>query len=262
MEIKVLIVDDERPARTMIRSLLAGHDRIEIVGECENGLEAVSAIKAKQPDLVFLDVQMPETDGFQVLENLAGDALLPHIVFVTAYDQYAVRAFEKGALDYLLKPFDRERFEQALRRAVSQIQSRKQDDFSERLLTLLNEHRGGGGGSEASGFLERLIIKANGRVFFLKTADVFWIEAEGNYVVLHTEKQKHYFREPISSLESKLDSRRFRRIGRGTIVNLEAVSELQAWSRGDYLVLLKNGTQLKLSHRYRENLAKHFGGSL
>jgi two-component system LytT family response regulator len=257
MGIKVLIVDDERPARTMIRALLGGRDEIEIVGECENGQEAIGAIVSRQPDLIFLDVQMPETDGFEVIERLAGSESLPHIVFVTAYDQYAVRAFEKGALDYLLKPFDRERFERALKRAVSQIQSRKQEDFGERLLSLLNER-----GGAADEYLERLIVKREGRVFFLKTADIFWIQAEGNYVLLHTERQKHYFREPISSLENKLDPRRFRRIGRGAIVNLEAVSELQQWSRGDYLVILKNGVELKLSHRYRENLSRHFGGNL
>jgi len=255
MKIKVLIVDDEQPARMMIRRLLDGRAEIEIVGECENGLEAVAAIESKQPNLVFLDVQMPEVDGFAVIESLTAKPL-PHIVFVTAYDQYAVRAFEVNALDYLLKPFDRERFDQALERAVAQIESRKQDDLGERLLSLLDGH------GEAANRLEHLIIKGDGRVFFLKTAEIFWIEAQGNYVLLHTDKQKHFFREPISSLEKKLDPRRFRRIGRGAIVNLEYVRELQTWSRGDYLVVLKNGAELKLSHRYRENLAKYLGGNL
>lgn len=255
MKIKVLIVDDEQPARTMIRRLLDGRAEIEIVGECENGSEAVAAIEAKQPNLVFLDVQMPEVDGFAVIEKLAGKSL-PHIVFVTAYDQYAVRAFETGALDYLLKPFDRERFDQALGRAVAQIEARNQDDLGERLLSLLD------GRGDAANYLERLIIKANGRVFFLKTAEIFWIEAQGNYVLLHTDKQKHFFRASVSSLENKLDPRRFCRIGRSAIVNLEYIRELQTWSRGDYLVVLKNGAELKLSHRYRENLAKYLGGSL
>ncbi len=255
MKIKVLIVDDEQPARTMIRRLLDNRAEIEIVGECENGLEAVAAVESKKPNLVFLDVQMPEVDGFAVIEKIAGKPL-PHIVFVTAYDQYAVRAFEKGALDYLLKPFDRERFDRALTRAVAQIESRRQDDLGERLLALLDER------NEAVSPLERLFIKGDGRVFFLKTDEIFWIEAQGNYVLLHADKQKHFLREPIGSLENKLDPRRFCRIGRGAIVNLEYVRELQTWSRGDYLVVLKNGEQLKLSHRYRENLAKSLGGNL
>lgn len=242
----------------MIRRLLEGRAGIEIVGECENGSEAVREIESKKPHLVFLDVQMPEVDGFAVIEKLAGKSP-PHIVFVTAYDRYAVRAFETGALDYLLKPFDRERFDHALKRAVAQIETRRQDDLGERLLSLLSERRRGAASDD---FLDRLIIKADGRVIFLKTSEIFWIEAQGNYVVLHADRQKHFFREPISSLENKLDPRRFRRIGRGAIVNLEYVRELQTWSRGDYLVILKNGAELKLSHRYRENLAKHFGGNL
>lgn len=255
MKIKVLIVDDERPSRLMIRRLLEDRANVEIVGECENGMEAIAAIESKELNLIFLDVQMPEIDGFAVIEKLSGKPL-PHIVFVTAYDQYAVRAFEVNALDYLLKPFDRERFEQALERAVAEIENRKQDDLSERLLSLLNRRDG------ASSYLERLIIKANGRVFFLKTNEICWIEAQGNYVLLHSEREKHFFRETISNLELNLDQRRFCRIGRGAIVNLEYVRELQTWSHGDYKVVLKNGEQLKLSHRFRQNFSKHFGGNL
>jgi two-component system LytT family response regulator len=254
-KIKILIVDDERPARMMIRHLLGGRKEIEIAGECENGREAIAAIEAIKPDLVFLDVQMPEVDGFEVIKSLAGK-MPPQIVFVTAYDQYAVRAFEVHALDYLLKPFDRERFEQALTRAVSQIESEKKGDFERRLFSLLKERE------SSAEYLERFIIKANGRVFFLKSDEIMWIEAEANYVALHAEKQTHLFREAISSLETKLDPRRFRRIGRSAIVNLDFVRELQVWSRGDYKVILKNGAELKLSHRYRDNLSKYLGGNL
>ncbi len=255
MKIKVLIVDDERPARSIIRRLLEGRPDVEVVGECENGLEAVAAIESKKPNLVFLDVQMPELDGFAVIESLSAKAL-PSIIFVTAYEQHAVRAFEIHALDYLLKPFDSERFEQALGRAIAQIENQQQGDLGGRLLSLLSARDG------ATNYLERLIIKSNGRVFFLNTAEIFWIEAQGNYVLLHTEEGKHSFREPISSLESKLEPRRFRRVGRSAIVNLEYVRELQTWSRGDYKIVLKNGAQLKLSHRFRENLTKHLGGNL
>ncbi len=254
-KIKALIVDDEQLARKMIRRLLDGHGEIEIIGECENGREAITAIETAQPDLVFLDIQMPEVDGFAVLESLTGKHL-PHIVFVTAYDQYAIRAFEVHALDYLLKPFDRERFEQALERALAQIESEKDSHLNQRLLSLLGEHTG------ATNYLGRMIIKNDGRVFFLKTDEIFWIEAQGNYVLLYTERQKHFFREAISSLESKLDPHQFKRIGRSAIVNLDQVRELQVWSRGDYKVVLRNGAELKLSHRYRENLSKYLGGNL
>jgi two-component system LytT family response regulator len=250
-----LIVDDEPLARKMVRVMLRGHTGIEVIGECENGLEAITAILTDNPDIVFLDVQMPEIDGFEVLEGCKSEHL-PLIIFVTAYDQYAVRAFEINALDYLLKPYDQERFEQALERACQQVHSGRSGHFNERILALLEQTQ-----ARAS-YLERLIIKTEGRIFFLRTEEIEWIEAEGNYVSLHVGKKRYFFREAISSLETHLDPRKFQRIQRSAIVNIDYINELQPWSRGDYRVILRDGTQLKLSHRYRENLDKQLGGTL
>jgi two-component system LytT family response regulator len=253
VKIKTLIVDDEPLARSMARRMLDSHANIELAGECESGEEAVAMIRTLKPDLVFLDVQMPGLDGFAVIEALASERL-PQIIFITAYDQYAVRAFDVHALDYLLKPFDRERFEQALGRAVRQIESEQSGKLNDRILSMLAERE--------PRYLERFIIKTEGRVFFLKADEIEWIEAEGNYVTLHAGGKGHLFREAISSLEARLDPRKFQRIGRSAIVNLDSVRELQPWFRGDYKIILHDGTELKLSHRFRDNLNKYLGGSL
>lgn len=253
-KIRVLIVDDEPLGRTLIRRMLDAHKEVEIVGEATSGSEAVAAIETETPDLVFLDVQMPETDGFAVLETVKGKQ--PAIIFVTAYDEYAVRAFETGALDYLLKPYDRKRFEQAFERAARQIQNQKETAVGEQILSLLSETK------SPEKYIERFIIKASGRIFFLKAEEVVWISSEGNYVLLHTPPKNHIFRETISSLEQKLNPHKFRRINRSAIVNLDFVRELQPWFRGDHKVILQDGTELKLSHRFRQNLNQNFGGSL
>jgi two-component system LytT family response regulator len=249
-----LIVDDETLARMMVRKMLETHPDFEVVGECENGGEAIATLRSSTCDLMFLDVQMPEVDGFAVLAALAPEQI-PHVIFVTAYDQYAVRAFQVNALDYLLKPFDRERFEQALERA-QQIHDEAGGDFKGRLLTLLAQRE------SQPQHIERLLVKAGGRVFFLKTDELEWIESEGNYVSLHAGKRKYLFREAISTLEAQLDPKKFRRISRSTIVNIDSVIEFQPRFRGDYWVMLRGGTKLKLSHRYRRNLDRDFGGSL
>jgi two-component system LytT family response regulator len=253
--ITALIVDDEPLARTMVRKLLERHHDVEILAECESGVEAIERINLRAPDLVFLDVQMPEVNGFDVIAAL-NPAHLPHIVFVTAYDRYALKAFEVRALDYLLKPFDEERFGATLARARQQIQSDRAGDLSQRLLDLVSEQK------PRSEYLDRMIIKTGGRVFFLKTDEIDWIEAQGNYVALHTGKQQHLFRATLAGLESQLDPRKFRRIHRSTIVNVDSIRELQPWFRGDYRVVLRSGVELRLSHRFRENLDKNFGGSL
>ena len=253
--IKVLIVDDERLARRLVRNMLQNYPDIEIVGECENGDEAIAALRSSTCDLMFLDVQMPETDGFAVLAGLAPEQM-PHVIFVTAYDHYAVQAFKVHALDYLLKPFDQERFEEALERARRQIRDEDDGDLNARLLTLLAQRE------SQSRHVERLLVKAEGRVFFLKTDELEWIEAQGNYVSLHAGKRKYLFREAITTLEAQLDPKKFRRISRSTIVNVDSVREFQPRFRGDYWVILRGGAKLKLSHRYRSNLDKDFGGSL
>ena len=254
MQIKTLIVDDEPLARERLRTLLAEVTEISLVGECANGHEAVDAIATQQPELLFLDVQMPELDGFGVLDKIAG-ASMPAVIFVTAYDQYALRAFEVHALDYLLKPFDRGRFQKALQRARLQIEQTRNGAVNERLRLLLEDLRA------EKQWLERLVIKSGGRIFFLKTAEIDWIEAAGNYVRLHVERETHLLRETIKNLESQLDPKKFLRINRSTLVRLDHIKELQSWFNGEYAVILQDGTQLTSSRGYREQLDMLLGKS-
>lgn len=253
--IRALIVDDELLARERIRDILESDSEIEIIGECAGGQEAIEAIERQTPDLVFLDVEMPGKDGFAVLEELGPDRI-PAIIFVTAYDQYAVRAFEVYALDYLLKPFDRERFEKALLRAKAHIQNEKSENITERILSALEEIK------SKPVHLERLVIKMNGHVFFVKTDDIDWLEAEGNYVRLHAGKESYLLRDTISALEGQLDPKRFVRVHRSAIVNVDRIQELQAWFHGEYRIILREGVQLTLSRSYREKLHELLGRPL
>jgi len=251
-KIRTLIVDDEPLAREKIVDMLAGDAEIEIVGECGDGLAAVAAIEAHKPDLLFLDVQMPELDGFGVLEVIEET---PVIIFVTAYDQYALRAFEVHALDYLLKPFDRERFNKALQRAKHQIARERAGAAPQELIALLADLKA------RPKPLERLVIKAGGRVFFLRVDEIDWIEAAANYVKLHVGRESHLLRETINGLAAKLDPDKFLRIHRSIVINLERVKELQPWFHGDYVIILQDGTQLTSSRNYREQLRNLLGKS-
>jgi two-component system LytT family response regulator len=253
VSIRALIVDDEPLGRQRIRSLLKDESDLEIVGECGDGREAVAAIRDHQPDLVFLDVQMPGLDGFGVLEAV-GPKYMPAVIFVTAHDSHALRAFEVHAVDYLLKPFDRRRLQQALQRARQQIEQREQTvgQYSA-LLEDVQSHRR---------FLDRLVIKSAGRVFFLKTGEIDWIEAAGNYLRLHVGGEVHLLRETMSNLESRLNSGKFLRIHRSTMVNLDRIKELSPLFHGDYRVLLHDGTELTLSRSYRPKLQELLGDSI
>jgi two-component system LytT family response regulator len=235
---------------------------VEIVGESATGRAAVKAIQTMQPDLVFLDVQMPEMDGFQVLSALPAEQI-PIVIFVTAYDRYALRAFEFHALDYLLKPFDRERFEQAFGRAKMTLLKERAGNLNDRIIALLDERRSVPAASQTSHpaqSLERIVIKDGGRVFFLRVEEIEWIEAEGNYVAVHMGSKSYLHRESISTLEARLDPRVFQGIHRSTIVNLDCVKELQPLFRGEYYVIMRDGTELKLSHSYRDKLLKQLDG--
>lgn len=256
--LRVLIVDDEAAARELLREMLAdeaSEARIEIIGECADGQNALRAIKDLRPDLVLLDVQMPELDGFGVLAALAPDEM-PHVIFTTAYDSYAVNAFEVHALDYLLKPFDEERLYEALRRARREIERSGQDGIAERVVSLLETR------SARPKYAERLAVKDGSRVFFLRADEIEWIGAEGNYVALHVGKRAHLLRHSITQIEAELDPHRFRRIHRSTIVNIDRIRELRPLFRGEYEVILRDGTTLKLSHNYRDNLRRQLGGAL
>jgi two-component system LytT family response regulator len=235
-KIRTLIVDDEPLARSNLAVLLRLDPDIEIAGECGSGLEALAAIRDANPDLVFLDVQMPECDGFDVLE-LLGQDLPSAIIFVTAYDQYALRAFEAGALDYLLKPFDNARFERALERAKQRVWR----------------------GKDQPRKLERLVIKSVGEVAFVKVSEIDWIEAADYYASLHVGRRTHLLRRSMAELEQELDPEMFCRIHRSTIVRLNRVRGLKLNEDGEYEVLLENGERLRLSRRYRKQLQSRLG---
>ena len=251
--IRTVIVDDELLGRTVIREMLRGDAEVTIIGECANGREAIELIRQEHPDLLFLDVQMPVLDGFAVLSALD---TIPFTIFVTAYDQYAVRAFEVHAVDYLLKPFDRERFGKALQRAKTALRQAQTHTINERILALLEAQQ------PKPDYLERLVIKANGRVLFLNVDEIDWIEAQGNYVCLHSKKESYLLRETISGLEAQLDPKKFARIHRSTIVQLNRIKELHPWTHGEYRVLLKDSTELTLSRSYRDHFQSLLGQSM
>ena len=259
MMIRALIADDEPLARERIRTLAAADPELEIVGECAHGREAVEAIRREAPDLLFLDVQMPGLDGFGVLQAV-GPERMPATIFVTAYDRYALRAFEVAAVDYLLKPFDRERFQKALRRAKGWLRQKRrdvsQDDVNRRLLAALESLR------PEPRYLERLMVKSAGRILFLPAAEIDWIEATGNYVRLHAGRDAHLLRDTMRNLETGLDPARFVRIHRSAIVNIERVQEMHPWFHGDFEVLLRGGRRLTLSRGYRHRLEAALGRRL
>ncbi|HEV7843396.1 MAG TPA: LytTR family DNA-binding domain-containing protein [Pyrinomonadaceae bacterium] len=254
--IRAMIVDDEPLARGTIRLLLKEDAEVEIITEAGSGAEAVALISKHAPDLLFLDIQMPGMNGFDVLEKIDTTSI-PAIIFVTAFDQYALRAFEVHALDYLLKPFDDARFEKALRQAKEQIEQREINKLSQKLFALLEdreERHDEPRAVDRSRYLTRLMIKSASRIFFLRVEEIDWIGAEDYYVKLHFGRKSHLLRETMSDLEAKLDPDKFLRIHRSSIVNLDRVKEMHAHFNGDYIVILHDGTELKLSRSRREQL--------
>jgi two-component system LytT family response regulator len=253
--IRAVIADDEALARKFIRRMLKDDPDVEIAGECGNGKETVAMIRKQNPDLVFLDVQMPEMDGFAVLESI-GVERLPEIIFATAYEQYAIRAFELHALDYLLKPFDQARFKDAIRHAKQRFRSERQNEGRTQISALLQSIR------NKSQYLDRLMIKAGGRITFLSTDEINWIEADDKYVHLHTGKISPMVRQTLSAMETQLDPRKFRRVHRSAIVNVERIKELQPLFSGEHSILLQDGTKLTLSRNYKDKLFELLGKPL
>jgi two-component system, LytTR family, response regulator len=253
--VRILIVDDEPLARERIRGLLSAEPDAPHVEECGNGEDAAAAILARPPDLVFLDVQMPGLDGFEVLERLA-PAPLPLVVFVTAYEQHALRAFEVHAVDYLLKPFDADRFATALGRARARLAGNGRDEMTRAVQALLDGAR-----ESRPARSEVLSVRVGERIVPVRLDEIDWIEAEGNYVRLHRGRASHLLRETMASLEESLDARRFRRIHRSAIVNVDRIAELLPWFGKDFKVKLKDGTELTLSRSYVDRLAEFLGRS-
>jgi two-component system LytT family response regulator len=252
---RVIIADDEPLARARLRMLLDGEPWVDVIAECSDGPSTITAIEKFRPELVFLDVQMPGGSGFDVIEAV-GAGRMPFVIFVTAFDRYALRAFDVHALDYLLKPFDRDRFRDALTRARERIERSSNGDLERRLLAIVNDLK------PAPQPMERFVIKSGGRVFFLRAEDIEWIEAAGNYVKLHVGAETHVFRETMNSLEARLNPSVFFRIHRSHIVNIERVRELQPWFNGEYVVFLTSGARLTLSRGYREKLQDRIGRPL
>ena len=247
--IRTLIADDEPLARERLRALLARHPDVEIIGECANGADTIAAISDLRPDLVLLDVEMPRVDGFGVLEALDPEAL-PAVVFVSAHDQYALRAFEAHALDYVLKPFDEARVDRALRRVRGQLarSAATAPHVDPRLASLLDELR-------QQRRSDRLVVRTGGRVVFLRTEDIDWVEASGNYVRLHVGSESHLLRDSMKNMERRLDPTTFIRIHRSAIVNVDRIRELEPWFHGEYIVILRDGTRLTASRVFSDRLS-------
>jgi len=247
MKIRTLIADDEPLARDRLRQLLEAEAEIEIIGECMDGAEALAAIQKDSPDLVFLDVQMPELDGFSVLEALEGQPM-PVIVFVTAHDKFALRAFEVHAVDYLLKPFDRERFQAALRHATEHVRNKAAGMHTEPQAAVLTQLR------PQAKPLDRLAVKSGAHIVWVSLADIDWIESADNYVELHVGPKSHLLRETLNALEERLPAEKFVRISRSAMVNPLRIKELRRMLYGGYEIRLTNGATLTLSRRYRDKL--------
>jgi two-component system LytT family response regulator len=255
--IRAIIVDDEELARRGIRALTTEAGDIEIVAECSNGIDAIEAIRSSALDLVFLDVQMPGKNGFEVIEAI-GVEECPHIIFVTAFDRYALNAFDAHALDYLLKPIDEKRFDRALARARAALSSERDSDLGRRLAQLIAEV----GSPEPIAIADRIPVKTGGRVVVVRVADIDWVEANGDYVTLHAGGKKWLLRETISMAEARLAPARFVRIHRSTLVNTDRVREMRPLNKGEFAVILADGTEVKLSRKYRDAIRRVAGTDL
>ena len=245
--VRVMVIDDETLGRRKISRMLKDDPEIEVAGEFAGGPEAVSMIRSSEPDLLFLDINIPEMDGFRLLDEI-DTTKKPYVIFVTAYDQYAVKAFQVHAVDYLLKAFDGERFHEALRRAKERIRESLKPELSNTLRSLLNTVQG------KNDSIDRFMIKSNGSISFLRAEEIDWIEAQGAYVCLYSHGKKHLLREKIGDIDSKVSLNQFVRIHRSTIVNVDRIKEMQPLFYGEYAVILNDGTRLTMSRSYREKV--------
>lgn len=253
MIFSAIVVDDEEYARDIIRSLLAQDDSIKLLAECGNGAEAIERISEYKPDIVFLDIQMPEVNGFEVIEATR-EKHNPHYIFTTAYDSFALKAFEVNAIDYLLKPFDDDRFFNALHKAKEKVQAPVSGLMKENLLALIDASR-----QSKRSFLKRISVRTGSRIHFINVEDIDWIEADNQYVKIHTAQKHQVHRQPLSELESLLDPAQFVRIHRSTIVNINRITSLEPHFRGDYVISLQDNTKLKLAKSRKESLRKLMG---
>ncbi len=254
---RTVVADDEPLGRDKLRLLLNEERGVEVVAECQNGEETLNALKSYEPDLLLLDIRMPDMDGFQVLREIPVQKM-PVVIFTTAYDQYAVRAFEAHALDYLLKPFDRERLHHAINRERAELITMRHREMTHRMLEFLEDRPG----SSTAAKDRRLVLKTGGRVVFLNFEEIDWVEAAANYVKLNAGNQSYLLREGIGHVTDKLDPAQFIRIHRSTVVNVHKIKELQPVNSGEYIVVLKNGKELSCSRGYRLSLQRLIENSL
>lgn len=246
-KIKTLIVDDEVLARDKLVIFLQEEEDFEIVGQCSNGIEALEHLDKSYPDLLFLDIQMPEMDGMELLRNIEVQKI-PCIILVTAYDDYAIKAFEYHALDYLLKPFDRERFLMTLKRVKEQMLLYSQGNHHTQLLTYIKESL------PNTQYLEKVVVKDAGKIFFVKTKDVEWVESAGNYLKLHVGKTVHMIRETMNSFEQKLNPQEFIRVHRSALVNIEAINNLESWGNTEFVITLNSGHKIQSGRSYHASI--------
>ena len=247
MNIQAIIVDDEKLARERIRLLLKGFAEFHIAGECANGAEALKKLNADRIDLMFLDIQMPELDGIALLEKIPASRM-PVVIFTTAYDSFAVKAFELNAVDYLLKPFSKERFRLSVSRAKQHLESGDRKRYLEQVLSAVHSV------FEKQRYLERVVVKAEGRVWFLPVGEVQWVESEANYLKVHAGKESPLIRETLTHFGEKLDPALFLRIHRSVLVNIAFIKEVKPWFNDEYTVVLKDGTQLPVGRTYRKSI--------
>ena len=251
-KLRTLIVDDEAPARANIQLLLEKQNSFELVGMCADGISAIEKIKELRPDIIFLDIQMPEVDGFEVLRQLSPEER-PYVIFVTAFDQYAVKAFEVNALDYLLKPFDDRRFKEAAQRVLSRWENKSLTQLNNKLSKLLQDMP-----RVNNKFLTRISVRQGSKVLFVPTSEIIWFEAENQYVTVHTKTEKHLIRTSMRQLEESLDPMAFYRAHRSAIVRLDAIVSMEPHFKGDYLLGLSTSAQVKLSRNRVQGLKDHF----
>ncbi len=252
--VRVLIIDDEPIARDIIRKLLSELDYVKVVSESTNGKDALEAIMEYKPDLVFLDIEMPDMNGFEVLKAL-NPAEIPLVIFTTAFDQYAIKAFEANALDYLLKPFDKERFMNSFEKAVHRFELLESSSLSTKIGAFLKDFEGFSPASDQH-YLDKITVRHKNKIRLIKVEQIDWIEASGDYICIHTEGEKYLINDSMNQIAKKLDPKSFMRIHRSTIVNIEEIHEIEPYFNGEYFMHLKDKTKLKSSRSYKESILR------
>lgn len=257
--IRAIIADDERLSREYIKQLLAEYTNVELVGECKNGLEAVNAAFTHQPDLIFLDIQMPDLNGFEVIEEIKKEMKMPFIVFTTAYEQFALKAFEVSATDYLLKPFTEERFREAINRTLDLLEKNKLSETNSAIEALLKLYNQTKPEKAIEIYPSRILIKANRKMLFVDTAEIFWLEASGDYVKIHLKNSSYLVNDSMAYYESTLDPGLFIRVHRSHIVNVKFITEFKPYFNGEYIIVMANGQEVKLSRSYKDKIKTLLG---